>query len=241
MWVDDPDIRVSSPDPRERRVAVLLFMATLVCVYLVYGYQWTDGDPLRDGGTAWESAQFASALMAILLAHEMGHYWVARRHGFELSLPYFLPFPMAFGTFGAIIRLRSLPPNRTALLEMGAAGPLAGFVVAVVVMALGLPETVPQAVVELPMARPPPIPEIVDGELTGWAALLDGLLGHPPLSWIFPPVEPETLPLLVLANPPVMDLVGSVVMGAAPGRYDILGPLALAGWVGCLLTAINLV
>ena len=117
-----PETQGEHDDRRERRNAVLLFLATLLSVFLVYGYSWTAGDPLQDPETALQSAQFAVTLMGILLAHEMGHYLVALRHGFRLSLPYFLPFPAAFGTFGAIIRLRSLPRSRTALLEMGAAG-----------------------------------------------------------------------------------------------------------------------
>ncbi len=86
-------------------------------------------------GTTWsEGMRFAAALMTILVAHEMGHYVVARRHGFSLSLPIFIPFPSIFGTAGAVIQLRSLPSSREALLEMGAAGPLAGAVVSVAVL-----------------------------------------------------------------------------------------------------------
>jgi len=219
----------------EKRIAVVLFVATLVCVYLVYGFQWFGRNPLTDGEAAWASAKFAVALMAILLAHEMGHFIVARRHGFALSLPYFLPFPAAFGTFGAIIRLRSLPSSRTALLEMGAAGPLAGFVVAVVAIAIGLPGTVEHA-----------IPEIV---WSGTLAELEAPLEQPGpvlvwindvLSHVLPEIHPGEVQLMVLANPPVMDLLGTVVLGHVPGRYATLDPLATAGWVGCLLTAINL-
>ena len=126
---DDPE---KSESKGERRRSVALFFATFACVYLVYGFQWTGGDPLSEPDAAWAALQFSVALMAILLSHEMAHYWVAKAHGFSLSLPYFLPFPAAFGTFGAIIRLRSLPKTRSGLLEMGAAGPLAGFAVAVV-------------------------------------------------------------------------------------------------------------
>ena len=55
-----------------------------------------------EGGFVLDALTFSLALMAILLAHEMGHYVVARRHGFEVSLPWFIPFPVGFGTFGAI-------------------------------------------------------------------------------------------------------------------------------------------
>lgn len=221
--------------PREKRTAVVLFLATLASVYLVYGFQWFGRNPLTDGESAIASAKFAVALMTILLAHEMGHFIVARRHGFSLSLPYFLPFPSAFGTFGAIIRLRSLPANRTALLEMGAAGPLAGFFVAVIVIALGLPGTVEHAVPEMvwtasladlaaPVAEP--------GALLLW---INNVLSH-----IVPEVPPGGVQLMIMANPLVMDLLGTLVLGHVPGRYATLDPLATAGWVGCLLTAINL-
>jgi membrane-associated protease RseP (regulator of RpoE activity) len=221
----------------EQRRSVLLFFATFACVYLVYGFQWTDGNPFTDPQTAWAATKFSVALMAILLSHEMAHYWVAKAHGFALSLPYFLPFPAAFGTFGAIIRLRSLPKSRTALLEMGAAGPIAGFAVALVAIAAGLPGTIEH-----------PVPELV------WdPAILDALRA-PVLSpttfdvwltkiaeWTGAAVGPTELPLMILANPPIMDLLGEWVLGAPPSRYASLDPLATAGWVGCLLTAINLI
>jgi membrane-associated protease RseP (regulator of RpoE activity) len=72
--------------------------------------------------------------MSILLAHEMGHFWVARIHRFHISLPWFLPFPYLIGTLGALIRFKDKPRNRTGLLEMAAAGPIVGFVMICVVL-----------------------------------------------------------------------------------------------------------
>lgn len=204
-----------------------LFFATLCSVYLVYGFLWTGGNPLTEADAAGKAASFAGTLMAILLAHEMGHWIVARRHGFALSLPYFIPFPAAFGTFGAVIRLRSMPKSRTALLEMGAAGPLAGFVVAAVAIALALPETGPA----------PPLPDIASVAME-WPAWLGPLQGV--LDYAFPPPPPGHAEVLIFANPPLMDLLGTLQLGAPPGRFDELAPMALAGWVGCLLTAMNL-
>ena len=228
-----------TPTARERVTSVALFFATFTSVFLVYGYQWTSGDPLRDPAIAWESLRFAAALMGILLAHEMGHYLVARRHGFELSLPYFLPLPTAFGTFGAIIRLKSLPSSRSALLEMGAAGPLAGFAVALAALALGLPATVEHLQPEVVWAPPPEL--VVAAEPGVILRALDQILQLPPFTWLLsvPPVG--TLPMLILANPLALDLLGHLVLGAAPGKFAVLGPVATAGWVGCLLTGINLV
>ncbi|MCB9793350.1 MAG: site-2 protease family protein [Alphaproteobacteria bacterium] len=227
-------------DPQELKTSVGLFLATLACVFLTYGFTWSGGDPLADAEVAMDSAMFAGALMAILLAHELGHFIVARRHGFSLSLPYFIPFPAAFGTFGAIIRLRSLPDNRSALIEMGAAGPLAGALVAVVVMALGLPftEPPPELTLAAPAEPPPAWVETVFGALD--AVLSWGPLGRL-MEHLSPPVPEGHLPVLIFNNPPVMDLLGQLMLGAPPGRFDTLHPLALAGWVGCLLTAINLI
>jgi membrane-associated protease RseP (regulator of RpoE activity) len=209
-----------------------LFVLTFISVFWVYGAQWMGGSPFSDAEVAVESLKFAGGLMAILLAHEMGHYLVARMHGFALSLPYFIPFPAAFGTFGAIIRLRSLPKTRTALLEMGAAGPLAGFVVALVVLAMGLPGTVeaelPRVVMDWSADMPPPPPP----EDPGW---LDSILG-----WFMDEPVPGEMPMMILSNPPVMDFLGWLLNGQAPGRYAHLDALAMAGWVGCMLTAINL-
>jgi membrane-associated protease RseP (regulator of RpoE activity) len=85
---------------------------------------------------------FSIPLMAILLAHEMGHYFAARRHGVESTLPYFIPapFPSVFfvGTFGAFIRMKTPPRTRRAMFEIGAAGPWAGFAVALLAVILGL-------------------------------------------------------------------------------------------------------
>jgi membrane-associated protease RseP (regulator of RpoE activity) len=77
-------------------------------------------------------------IMSILGVHELGHYFVARRHGLETTLPYFIPVPFGFGTFGAIIRIRTPWENRRALFDVGLAGPLAGLVVALPLFFLGL-------------------------------------------------------------------------------------------------------
>jgi membrane-associated protease RseP (regulator of RpoE activity) len=81
---------------------------------------------------------FSMTLLAILGIHEMGHYVAARVWKVHASLPYFIPFPSMIGTLGAVIKLRARIPNRRALIDIGAAGPLAGFVVAVIALAVGL-------------------------------------------------------------------------------------------------------
>jgi len=88
----------------------------------------------------FQGVAFAATLMGILLCHEMGHYVVARRHGVEVSLPYFIPVPwqISFGTLGAVIRMKKPIADRDALLDVGAAGPLVGLVAAVPLLLVGL-------------------------------------------------------------------------------------------------------
>lgn len=86
-----------------------------------------------------QSVTFAAALLAILAAHEAGHYLACRRYGVEATLPYFIPAPpLTPGTFGAFIKIKSPIPSRRALFDIGVAGPLAGFAVLVPVALLAM-------------------------------------------------------------------------------------------------------
>jgi len=90
---------------------------------------------------------FSFTLLTILFAHEMGHYIACRIYGIDVSYPYFIPAPTLFGTFGAFIRIRSPIPTRRVLFDIGAAGPVAGFTVAVPAMlyAAATSKIVPEA------------------------------------------------------------------------------------------------
>ena len=81
---------------------------------------------------------FALCVLAILTSHEMGHYLACRRYGIPATLPFFLPGIPPFGTFGAVIRIRGMIPDRKALFDVAAAGPLAGFAVSLPVLIWGL-------------------------------------------------------------------------------------------------------
>ena len=81
---------------------------------------------------------FSATLILILLAHEMGHYLYCKRYGVRATLPFFLPAPTLIGTLGAFIRIKSPIPSRKALFDIGIAGPIAGFVLAVPALALGM-------------------------------------------------------------------------------------------------------
>jgi membrane-associated protease RseP (regulator of RpoE activity) len=82
---------------------------------------------------------YSLSMLGILGAHEFGHYYFCRRYQIDASLPYFIPAPLPLtGTLGAVIRIREAFPNRTALFDVGVAGPIAGFVVLVPVLLIGL-------------------------------------------------------------------------------------------------------
>ncbi len=87
-----------------------------------------------------EGATFSASLLAILFSHEMGHYLACRYYKVNATLPYFIPAPPLFlaGTFGAFIKIRSPIPSRRALFDIGLAGPLAGFVVAIPLSIVGV-------------------------------------------------------------------------------------------------------
>src|SRR2546425_1672405 len=124
-------------------VNVLLFVATCLST-LVAGLSFA-GSPTFDALRASPSAArllaglpFAFTLMTILLVHELGHYLTARYYRAAVSLPYFIPAPIGFGTLGAIILMRSPARDRNSLFDIAAAGPLAGLVVAFPAIFLGL-------------------------------------------------------------------------------------------------------
>ena len=81
---------------------------------------------------------FAAALLGILTAHEFGHYFAARHHNVSVTLPYFIPMPLGFGTLGAFIQLKEPVPDRRKLFDIGVAGPLAGLALAIPLLILGL-------------------------------------------------------------------------------------------------------
>jgi len=116
--------------------AGLLFALTLLsCLFA--GAQMVEG-VTEVNWNLLDGLPYAAALLGILAAHEMGHYLTARRLGTPTSLPYFLPMPLGFGTFGAVINMAAPPRNRRHLLAIAAAGPLAGLAVALPVLLLGL-------------------------------------------------------------------------------------------------------
>lgn len=204
-------IRVTKLPPRKFRsiwVNVLLLCITLVTTVLAGSFLWMgySGD---ESGAYFTSESllmgaltFALPLMAVLGIHEMGHYFMAKRHGVPASLPFFIPAPppplmFPLGTFGAFISIRSPIPNRKTLFDLGIGGPIAGFIATIPIAILGL---------MLTNSGARPLPE-------------------------------ETGGLISLAMPVIYEIIGAFV--PITGEYA-LHPTAVAGWVGFLVTAINL-
>jgi membrane-associated protease RseP (regulator of RpoE activity) len=142
-----------SERPRQTK-ALVLFALTIVSTFLA-GYYFSGSETFDQfrgrqfPGWLVTGTPFAVTLLAILGVHELGHYVTARRYRASVSLPYFIPLPPiyvpvlavvipTFGTLGAVIRMRSLARDRNALFDIAAAGPLAGLLVAVPALVIGL-------------------------------------------------------------------------------------------------------
>ena len=124
-----PPVKASNPI-----IYWAFFFATVATTFLA-GYLSFEGSGLSPFLTG---AIFSAAIMTVLGLHEMGHKITANRKKVEATSPYFIPGLPPLGTFGAVIMQKSLPPNRDALFDIGANGPLAGFVVALIFSAIGL-------------------------------------------------------------------------------------------------------
>jgi membrane-associated protease RseP (regulator of RpoE activity) len=174
---------------------------------------------------------FAVALMSILLAHEFGHYLAGRFHHTQVTLPYFIPFPLPpFGTMGAFIQLKEPPKNKRTLLDIGIAGPLAGLVVAIPVLILGL------ALSQLDQI-PPFLPrgQVIQIEGNSILYLLSKLV-------VFGKLLPAPVDYGGLT--PLLYWVRYFFTGQPIpwGGFDvILHPVAWAAWAGLLVTALNLI
>jgi membrane-associated protease RseP (regulator of RpoE activity) len=184
------------------RVHLLLFLLTLLTTTWA-GALHAGVNLLQEPGRIAVGFPYSLGLMLILGAHELGHYFTARRHGIWVTPPYFIPAPFALGTFGAFIRIKSLSPDRRATFDVAVAGPLAGLVFAIPALLIGLRQS--RMVIESAS------PEIVH---TG----------------------------MQIGSSFLMAIMAKLALGASTleGHQLILHPLAFAGWLGLLVTALNL-
>ncbi len=194
----------AQPPPPPRRngvwIHILLFVLTFFSAALASALA-NGADPFSVPDSIRVGFPYAITLMSILLAHEMGHYTMARVHRVDATLPYFIPAPPIFfiGTFGAFIRMRDMPRDRRALFDIGAAGPWGGFLVAVPALVLGLK-----------------LSEVI-------------------------PAPQSSMSGLFLGDSLLMRSMQQAILGIDPNVATVqLHPIALAAWVGFLVTALNL-
>ena len=116
---------------------IVLFILTMLSTLFVGALQ-TGADILKDPWKIYYGLPFALTLMIILLTHELSHYFASKKHGVNATLPYFIPAPTIIGTFGAFIKMKSPIVTRKALIDIGASGPIAGFIVSVIAVMIGL-------------------------------------------------------------------------------------------------------
>jgi membrane-associated protease RseP (regulator of RpoE activity) len=180
----------------------LTLLSTLAAGSIVAGsFPFLTFNPLLQPMRLLDGVPFAFTLLAILGTHEFGHYFTARYHGASVSLPFFIPAPppiFLFGTLGAVIRMRSPARDRNSLFDIAVAGPLAGLVVALPLLLLGL----------------------------SWSRVGMVLPEHAGLTF---------------GDSVLMRFLTWLVFGPIPPGMDVfVHPVALAGWVGLFVTALNL-
>lgn len=227
------------PKPSNPWINLVMFILTLISVLFVGILNSTadqttplPANPLQAGLTLiGQGLPFALALLGILGSHELGHYLMGRRHGVQVTLPYFIPMPIPpFGTLGAVINMKEIPKNRKQLLDIGLAGPFAGLIVGIPVLLLGL---------SLSKLDPIPltIPQGMILQLEGNSILylflkflVFGQLLPTPVSYAGMPVWLYWLRYFFTGQP------------APLGALDvILHPVAFAAWGGIFVTALNLI
>jgi Zn-dependent protease len=223
------------PKPGKLWVNILLFVLTIFSVLFAgasYGY--TGPLPADDLGKIgvfithlWMGWPFAVSLLAILLAHELGHYFVGRARGAAITLPYFIPFPFSpIGTMGAFIQMKAIPRNTRALFDMAIAGPLAGLVVAIPILLLGLSQSSLTMVTKLPGS-------FAEGNSLFY--LLSKFL-------VFGKLLPD--PGNLAGLPLLLHWISYFFAGrpSPVGSTDVLiNQVAWAGWVGLLVSFLNLI
>lgn len=221
----------STPETVEEKqkpaIHIFLFFATFISTTIV-------GSTSVDSFTLFflSGLPYSITLMAILLAHEFGHFYAARRFGVRSTLPYFIPFPSLIGTMGAVIKIKSPIPHRRALYYIGIMGPLSGFILSLAAVIAGI---------YLSEIKPLPSGEGVNGFILGDSLLVLFLIkimhGTIPGGWdifLSPYAKAGWFGLFItnLNLMPIGQLDGSHILFALVGRKQLFfGWAALAGLV----------
>lgn len=224
--LDEVNDGVTATPVKQHRVHVVLFLATVLTTFGSFFFFFTSpAEDLSDRVVG--SALFSFCAMLILGAHEMGHYLMARQHNVDASLPYFIPFPLGFGTMGAVIRLKGEIPNRNALVDIGAAGPLAGMLIALPLLIVGMRLS--------PLGDAPPMPASFPGANSVIVFL-------PKLFELFRDgQEPLVMSQYFGHNLLSRGLQEWIVGPLPPGKDLFAHPVFLAAWFGMVVTMLNLI
>jgi membrane-associated protease RseP (regulator of RpoE activity) len=231
---------VVKPEPSNPWVNLGLFLLTLFSM-VIAGVNFAYDGPIPQGFVETVIILFSNlpigftyavSLLGILLTHEFGHYIAARVHKIAVTLPYFIPFPLSlFGTMGAFIQLKEPPKNKRVLHDIGSAGPLAGLVVAIPVLIVGI---ILSPVIQIdPLSIPDQREIIIEGNSIFY--LLIKYLVHGQLL---------PAPVSYGGQSPVWYWIKYLFSGypIPINGWDIdLHPLAWAGWVGLFVTGLNLI
>jgi membrane-associated protease RseP (regulator of RpoE activity) len=232
------------PKPKRLWLAILLFVITFFTCLAAgrqFAISFANGQAAsfdefvvslkllyKDPAILVSGFPFAISLMAILLAHELGHYFACKHHGIRASYPYFIPAPTLIGTLGAFILMRSPIRSRRALFDVGASGPLVGFVVAVPILIYGVVHS-----------RVVPGLASADADVVFGVPLALRLLAHR----FFPGANPLTLLLHPVGRAAWVGLFATALNLLPAGQLDgghILRSFSprLHRWVGWLVPAI---
>lgn len=222
---------------------IVLFVATVLSTLFAGAYYWYQVPITSEPWRALEAWPFVVAIIGVLGIHELGHYVMSRYHNVQASLPYFIPLPTYIGSMGAVIKMKGKIPDRKALFDIGAAGPLAGLVATVIVTAIGL-QLDPLATQEAATAQAeagdtlvefnhPPLLQLIAWATGTSAKLSDGVL-HPVVfgGWV-------GMLVTLLNMLPVGQLDGGHILRAMVGdqqeRIAAFVPIALFSLAGYLL------
>lgn len=206
---------------------VALFIATFACVTFV-GIFWVGQSANSPSyfGMWREGALFASLLLAFLATHEFGHYFAAVYHNVRVTLPYFIPVPLGIGTMGAVIKIEEQIQETKKLFDIGIAGPIAGFIVSLIVLLYGF-STLPE-------------PSFIEN-----FAGHEAVISHVQETGTYPETAPEieNAPegsTIMLGNTLLYSLLASFFDNVPPMYEMYHYPFLFAGWLGLFFTALNL-
>ncbi|MFN4769823.1 MAG: site-2 protease family protein [Candidatus Kapaibacterium sp.] len=195
-----------------------LFLATFVSCTIA-GAWWNGSRDPFDVANWGTGVTYACLIMLFISAHEFGHYFAARIHGVDATLPFYIPMPfvniMPFGTMGAVIRTKTAVPSRKVLFDIGVSGPLAGFVVSLVILIVGFLSLPPKDHI---YSIHPEYLQFFGGMVPDFGMYFGDTLVYTILSHILPGVQTNL--------PPMNEMY----------HY----PFLCVGWFGLFVTSLNL-